>query len=383
MKYDLLKDIKIFSPKDIPKDKHILGNLLKKKTKILATFNPGLTRLKNKNLLMMVRIAEQLIDVETKTHVQAIRFDPKKKKFIIDKFPKSSLDKSDPRLFLIDYKNSSAKKKAAILTSMSYLLPVELTPDGLNIVKIHYNKVILPKKHFQQNGIEDARITKINNKYFMTTVGVSYDRLGSVLYSSKDGLNYKLEGLILDEQNKDALLFPKKIKNKYYMITRPMGDFMFASPPSSPNLPGFSMKIAESKDSHYWKPYGKVLIQPTKNSKTSERTGGGAPPILTKKGFLTLFHGVEPTKKNIYGFYKTFKALVDKNNPDKLKEIDYNHPVLESNPELTKDLKEISYMDNIVFTTGIVEHNDNYIIASGQDDLICRITHISKKQLEF
>ena len=36
------------------------------------------------------------------------------------------------------------------------------------------------------------------------------------------------------------------------------------------------------------------------------------------------------------------------------------------------------YLRDIVFTTGIAEHGDHYIVASGEADLACRITHIPK-----
>jgi predicted GH43/DUF377 family glycosyl hydrolase len=36
------------------------------------------------------------------------------------------------------------------------------------------------------------------------------------------------------------------------------------------------------------------------------------------------------------------------------------------------------YVRDIVFTTGIADHGDVYIVASGEADLACRITHIPK-----
>ena len=53
-------------------------------------------------------------------------------------------------------------------------------------------------------------------------------------------------------------------------------------------------------------------------------------------------------------------------------------PVLESNPGLTNDIKEQIYLNNVVFTTGILDAGDHFIIASGELDLACRITHIPK-----
>ena len=36
------------------------------------------------------------------------------------------------------------------------------------------------------------------------------------------------------------------------------------------------------------------------------------------------------------------------------------------------------YLRDIVFTTGIADGGDRYIVASGEADLACRITHMPK-----
>ena len=51
-----------------------------------------------------------------------------------------------------------------------------------------------------------------------------------------------------------------------------------------------------------------------------------------------------------------------------------NHP-------LTEPLRDAMYLDNVVFTTGIVDGGDHWIVASGEADLACRVTHISKDSL--
>jgi len=52
--------------------------------------------------------------------------------------------------------------------------------------------------------------------------------------------------------------------------------------------------------------------------------------------------------------------------------------VLEAAPALTEPLKDSMYIDNVVFTTGIADAGDFYVVASGEADLACRITHIGK-----
>jgi hypothetical protein len=47
--------------------------------------------------------------------------------------------------------------------------------------------------------------------------------------------------------------------------------------------------------------------------------------------------------------------------------------------ELTAPIADRMYLPTpVVFTTGILDASDHYIVASGEADLACRITHIEK-----
>jgi beta-1,2-mannobiose phosphorylase / 1,2-beta-oligomannan phosphorylase len=106
------------------------------------------------------------------------------------------------------------------------------------------------------------------------------------------------------------------------------------------------------------------------------KVGGGAPPILTPAGWLALYHGVEV--KGVVGTYRTFWALLDRDDPSKILRLEDETPLLEANPSLAPDLPR--YVHDIVFTTGIVEDGDSYLIASGEDDLACRLTRLPKSR---
>jgi hypothetical protein len=54
-------------------------------------------------------------------------------------------------------------------------------------------------------------------------------------------------------------------------------------------------------------------------------------------------------------------------------------PLLEANSELTSSITHQLYLHDVVFTTGIAEYGDNFVLASGELDLACRITTVSKK----
>lgn len=69
--------------------------------------------------------------------------------------------------------------------------------------------------------------------------------------------------------------------------------------------------------------------------------------------------------------------MLDREDPAKA--IRTGHmPLLEASLELTRPLEDQMYVRDVVFTSGIVDAGDHYVVASGEADLACRITHIPK-----
>jgi len=89
-----------------------------------------------------------------------------------------------------------------------------------------------------------------------------------------------------------------------------------------------------------------------------------------------LYHGVEDKGK--VGIYRTYRAMLDKEEPWRVIQNDDVNPLLEAMDSLTESLKDKIYLRDVVFTTGIAEHHDHFIIASGELDLACRISLIPK-----
>ncbi|GAB3261649.1 glycoside hydrolase family 130 protein [Larkinella harenae] len=364
-------DLLVFTPNDIDLTKSPLRQTLSASTYVLGAFNPGLTRLPNGNLLLMIRVAEALQRPIVGEQIHAIRWDAGRG-YVLDAYPLASVNAADPRKFqLLGY-----PYKVMALTSLSWLLPVELTPEGTQVVAIHYDKSIAPQQTYQEYGVEDARITRIEETYYMTTCSVSSERHSTTLYTSSDGLNYALQGIILDHQNKDMVFFEGKIDGKFYALTRPLGDLYFAARPGGEHFPGPSINLASSPDGLHWKPSDKPSIRARKGSASTMKIGGGTQPILTDQGWLLLYHGVE--LKGLVGVYRTFWALLDRHDPTILLKLEDEIPVLEANPALTEPLNDYLYLSDVVFTTGIVDAGDHFIVASGEDDLACRITHMPK-----
>ena len=367
MTFDI--DRLVLKPDDIDLSRSPLAGHLNAETYVLGAFNPGLTRLPNGNLLMMVRVAEALRTPIVGSNVHAIRWQDGR--YVLDAWPLDLVDTADPRKFML----RGGGWRIMALTSLSWLLPVELSADGLDIVAIHYDKAVAPHDSFQCYGLEDARISKLPDRWLMTTCSVSPERHSTTLYSSVNGLDWTFEDIVLDHQNKDMLIFEGLVGGEYWAQTRPLGDLYFAYPPGSEWRAGPSINLATSKDGHYWKPYRKPGIRPHSGTIATSRMGGGTPPILTDDGWLSLWHGVEP--KEIVGIYRTYWSLMDKDDPSRIL-ASSPLPLLEASPELTRPIEHQMYIRDVVFTTGIVDAADHYIVASGEADLACRITHIPK-----
>jgi predicted GH43/DUF377 family glycosyl hydrolase len=364
-------DYLIFRPHDVDLRRSPLRRSLHAPTYVLGAFNPGLARLPSGNLLLMVRVAEALREPLFDGHVRAIRWTSDG--YVLDRYPLASVKMTDPRQFSF---LAGAPRRIA-LTSLSWLLPVELTPTGRQIVAVHYDRAIEPAASYQEYGVEDARISKVDERWYMTTCSVSAERHCSTLYTSEDGLNYSLQGIVLDHQNKDMVLFEGKVAGKFVALTRPLGEVYFAYPEASPYAGGPSIHLAGSPDALHWKPYDRPGIRARKRSSSSLKVGGGSPPIRTDRGWFLIYHGVEP--REAVGVYRSFWALLDLDDPSRVLRLEDETPLLEADPVLTRSIADQMYLPTqVVFTTGIADAGSHYLVASGEADLACRLTHIPK-----
>jgi len=372
-------DYLIFTPDDVDLKRSPLRKSLGAPTYVLGAFNPGLTRLPGGNLLLMVRVAEALLEPVDGDCAQAIRWTPGEKRsagtYVLDRYPLAGITMDDPRQFEIRHRSP----RLLGLTSLSWLLPVEVSRDARTIVKVHYDKAIAPSASFLEYGVEDARISLVGGSWWMTVCGVSAERHCTAMYHSVNGLDYKLLGVVLDHQNKDMILFEGKVGGKYMALTRPLGEVYFAYPEDSPYLGGPSINLAQSPDGLHWKPHDAPFLRARKGTTSTQRVGGGSQPVLTKDGWMMIYHGVE--KRDAVGIYRSFWALLDKDDPSKILRLEDQVPLIEAAPDLTAPIAHQMYLPTpVVFTTGVADAGDDYVVASGEADLACRITHLPKER---
>jgi beta-1,2-mannobiose phosphorylase / 1,2-beta-oligomannan phosphorylase len=215
----------------------------------------------------------------------------------------------------------------------------------------------------------------------MTYVTLSEQGNISTAYAiSKDCINWERKGIIFKTQDKDCVVFPEKIRNKYYAFNRPEGNFEFSPP---------HIWISSSKDLQFW---GKST--PIKLSEKEEwdytRVGAGPPPIKTEKGWLLFYHGV--TTKKMHGtfferyfnfsdnsnIYSVGCALFDLQKPGKLIAKSINPIIV---PRKTYERK--GYVNNVIFPTGLVADLDkkSLLVFSGAGDSVVTVKKILLKDV--
>lgn len=234
-----------------------------------------------------------------------------------------------------------------------------VSEDGINFKRFD-EAVLEPSARYEIGGCEDPRITKIEDKIYVTYVVLSFPQkekgiARTALASTEDFFAYNKYGVITphDVDDKDVVLFPTKFNGRYVMIHRPhwIGDKYGIENPS--------MWLAYSDNLHEWGD-DKLLVQPEEEWERS-KIGAGPPPIKTNKGWLVLYHGVDADF-----VYRAGAVLLDLNDPSKVI-AKTRRPLLE--PKEQYEL--LGDVPNVVFPTGIsMLDNKLYVYYGAADKVI-------------
>ena len=260
--------------------------------------------------------------------------------------------------------------------------------DGLTDWKVQKKPAMIPyseKDNFaagkninklienEAGGVEDPRISKIGNTYFITYSayhGSVKDRVRVSLATTKDFKTFIRHGELLNVDMRNVVIFPEKINDKYHALMRPNDD------PSGPHTGGIfkEIRIARTSDiySNIWEIEPKpVMKQGDVPSSFGDKIGPGAPPIKTKYGWLNIFHGVRSTMDG--NPYVLGTAFHDLENPDNVKVS--NIPVLfPSAADCNVSPEDYVHVPQVVFTCGALRNKDGSIlIYYGGNDTVMNV----------
>lgn len=307
---------------------------------IECLLNPGVFEYDGK-IWLLIRVAERTIQKDGVLSVPI--YNDKGKVEIIN------FDLKDPKLNATDSRVINYDG-VDYLTTISHLRLV-CSDDGIQFHEPEGYPTIFGEGEYESYGIEDCRVVKIEDTYHLSYTMVSANGVGVGLRTTKDWKHFEKKGMIFSPHNKDCALFEEKIDSKYYALHRP----------SSPELGGNYMWIAQSLDGIHWGNH-KCIAKTRAGKFDSNRLGAGAAPIKTEKGWLEIYHGA--TKDNRYCLGAILLDLKDPSIVLARSEEAIMEPIAK--------YEQTGFFGNVVFTNGHILQGDTIQMYYGaSDEFVC------------
>ena len=324
------------NPLLLPKDLQASGEGLQ----IISLLNPGVFRYQNKTWLL-VRVAEGTVAKEGVIYFPVLNATGNME---VIEVPLNDPDLISTDARVVNYKGLD------YLTTISHLRLL-CSDDGIHFKEQEVYAPLFGKGHLERYGIEDCRVTQLGDTYYLTYTAVSDSGVGVGLQTTRDWQHFEPGGMILPPHNKDCAIFEQKIGGKYFCLHRP----------SSKEIGGNYIWLAESPDGLHWGNHQCILKTRT-GSWDSARVGAGAAPIKTDKGWLEIYHGANEKHQYCLGAF-----LMDLNDPSKVVARTIE-PIMV--PTETYDLS--GFFGYVVFTNGHVVDGDRLTVYYGAaDEFVC------------
>jgi predicted GH43/DUF377 family glycosyl hydrolase len=242
--------------------------------------------------------------------------------------------------------------------------------DGVNFDERYDKPIYIPREDFEQklipggnSGCEDPRLTRIGDTIYMCYTafnGKNMPRVALTSIALDDFLSRKWKWtrpVLISRphtMDKNAALFPRKIKGKYAFLHR-LGTGIWLDFKDS-------LSFAEND----WLK-GNVIMSSQQEPIPVEKVGISAPPIETKEGWLLLYHFVTRMQRHDPEFhYDVTAALLDINDPSRVL-ARRKAPLLE--PEMSYERE--GQVANVVFPCGaVVIHGQLFVYYGGADRVI-------------
>lgn len=262
------------------------------------------------------------------------------------------------------------------------------------VIERSETSILVPQFDYESHGVEDPRIVKIDDFYYLSYT--AYDGVNALgaLAISKDLKQWEKYGIIVpqltyDEFNyiakfkntlnekyirynahdhifenrdkkvllwdKNLIFFPRRINHKLYFLHRIKPDIQIVV--GVDNLQDLTPEFWQN----YFLHFNENIVLSPKYAHEVSYIGGGCPPIETAEGWLMIYHGVQDSLKGYV--YSACAALLDLENPQiEIARLPY--PLFE--PEKVWELK--GEVNNVCFPTGTALFDDTLYIYYGAAD---------------
>lgn len=312
-------------------------------TQVVGTFNPGAESF-GQGVAVVARVAEEAVEKRS-GRFSSPRYEGEELR--VDWLDQDDCDCSDPRIYVM-------KTDGTVRLRFVSHLRVYFSEDGRTIDAKNPLATILPEGEYESFGIEDPRVTRIGSTYYITYVGVSPHGVCTRLMSTTDFKLFKRHGTIFCPDNKDVVLFPEKVLGEYIALHRPMPSMKFSPP---------QVWLARSPDLMHWGKHLR-LLGGVGDGSSRDRVGGGTPPIMTDRGWLTLYHGSDkkPSQEGA-GVYSAGALLLDADNPGRVIAKSLS-PVMKPEAPFEKN----GFVENVVFPTAMIRREGMLFVYYGAAD---------------
>jgi len=312
---------------------------------VTCLLNPGVFRYQGR-VWLLVRVAERPAQTPGKASFPILNPDGGLKVLEFDSSD-TRLDLSDPRVINFDGHD--------YLTTLSHLRLLS-SEDGIAFSEPPGSQPLTGTGELETYGIEDCRVAKIGERYCLTYTQVSNHGVGVGLRTTYDWKSFEQDGMIFPPHNKDCALFEERIAGKYYAFHRP----------SSPELGGNYIWLAESPDLVHWGRH-RCVAHSREGSWDSARVGAGAAPIRTSEGWLEIYHGATERHRYCLG-----ALLLDLKEPWRVLARS-EAPIMEPTAEYENE----GFLGQVIFTNGHLVDGDLITLYYGAADSVICAAHLS------
>ncbi len=238
--------------------------------------------------------------------------------------------------------------------------------DGIHFVR-RSEPVLAPEAGYEKDGgVEDPRLIKIADTYYLTYTGYNKKDAQLSLASSHDLIHWERKGVILPAYQgnwnkawtKSGAILTTKISGEYWM-------YWLGTAEDKTD----QMGLSHSKDLMHWTEATKTPVLPRRAGKFDSRVvEPGPPPILTDAGILLIYNGADDNL-----VYRTGIAIFDRNDPSKLV---YRSDVPLFGPEL--EWEKVGQVPNVVFVEGLVPQENRWLLYYGGADKCVGVAEVRK-----
>ncbi len=262
-------------------------------------------------------------------------------------------------------------------------LGLAVSEDGYTFERVGDEPVVRPSDGFDEGCVEDPRIVKFGEWYFVVYASRPYPAgqywlktpheqwkppyatadwpvslreslSSSGLLLTRDFKQFKRAGRITSPlvDDRDAILFPERIGGRFAMLHRPMS---WVGPAYGTEHPAIWLAYAED-------PMGFVGAEEhlVANAKYDWecKIGGSCPPLRTAEGWLHIYHAVGPDKR-----YRLGALLLDLDQPHIVR---HRTPEWIMQPEA--DYETQGFYEGCIFPCGNVVIDDTLFVYYGAGD---------------